>query len=525
MRRLTAAGVIALGLLLTVGALALVFASDHEEAPVFVAVTNLVGAWSFIAGGLVAWGRRPDNRFGPLMTAVGLTVFIGALSESNESIPFTLGFIFGGVFIAVFIHALLAFPRGYLETKLVYAIVAVAYLELTLGSLVEAFFDDPANDCPECPANVVLLVDSPTALVVVNAVLLLFGIPALIASLHVFRRRWRAASVPLRRVLLPVYLTAGATLALLAVALVVASFSETAANVLFWIVIFAFASVPLAFILGLFSGRLARGGVGQLVLELGQARAPGALREALARALGDPTLRLAYWIPETESFADIEGNPIELPEPGGEELATMVERDGRTVAALLHHRSLEEDPLLIEAVAAAAALALENERRLAALAKAQARNRALLDAVPDLMFRMSRDGVYLEYKGRREDLAAPPEELIGAVHTIATGDSLLSPSVTRRVIDRMAQHPMPELAGHADLAALTPRERKVLELVARGLANREIAATLTIEESTVRTHVKRILMKLGLRDRVPAVIFAYETGISTPGAGSSAVTR
>ena len=110
-----------------------------------------------------------------------------------------------------------------------------------------------------------------------------------------------------------------------------------------------------------------------------------------------------------------------------------------------------------------------------------------------------------------------PEELIAAVHTIAAGDSLLSPSVTRRVIDRVAQHPTPEIAGHADLAALTPRERTVLELVARGLANREIAATLIVEESTVRTHVKRILMKLGLRDRVQAVIFAYETGISAPG--------
>jgi DNA-binding NarL/FixJ family response regulator len=118
-----------------------------------------------------------------------------------------------------------------------------------------------------------------------------------------------------------------------------------------------------------------------------------------------------------------------------------------------------------------------------------------------------------------------PEELIAAVHTIAAGDSLLSPSVTRRVIDRMAQHPAPELAGHADLAALTPRERMVLELVARGLANREIAATLIVEESTVRTHVKRILMKLGLRDRVQAVIFAYETGISAPGAGSNPVAR
>ena len=113
-----------------------------------------------------------------------------------------------------------------------------------------------------------------------------------------------------------------------------------------------------------------------------------------------------------------------------------------------------------------------------------------------------------------------PEELIAAVHTVATGDSLLSPSVTRRVIDRMAQQPTPELAGQAKLEALTPREREVLELVARGLANREIAAALAVEESTIRTHVKRILMKLELRDRVQAVIFAYETGVNRPPGGA-----
>lgn len=107
-----------------------------------------------------------------------------------------------------------------------------------------------------------------------------------------------------------------------------------------------------------------------------------------------------------------------------------------------------------------------------------------------------------------------PEELIAAVHTIAAGDSLLSPSVTRRVIDRMAQQPTPELADQAKLDELTPREREVLELIARGLSNREIAAALVVEESTVRTHVKRILMKLDLRDRVQAVIFAYETGVN-----------
>jgi DNA-binding NarL/FixJ family response regulator len=114
-----------------------------------------------------------------------------------------------------------------------------------------------------------------------------------------------------------------------------------------------------------------------------------------------------------------------------------------------------------------------------------------------------------------------PEELIAGIHTVADGDSLLSPSVTRRVIDRMATEPVVGLSG-ARLEDLTPREREVLELVGRGLSNREIAESFVIEESTVKTHVKRILMKLGLRDRVQAVILAYETGLIRPGSKTGA---
>jgi DNA-binding NarL/FixJ family response regulator len=114
-----------------------------------------------------------------------------------------------------------------------------------------------------------------------------------------------------------------------------------------------------------------------------------------------------------------------------------------------------------------------------------------------------------------------PEELIAAVQTIAAGDSLLSPTVTRRVIDRMAQQPSPGVAGQASLDELTPREREVLQLIARGLSNREIAEELVVEESTIRTHTKRVLMKLGLRDRVQVVIFAYETGVNQTAAPNS----
>ncbi len=110
-----------------------------------------------------------------------------------------------------------------------------------------------------------------------------------------------------------------------------------------------------------------------------------------------------------------------------------------------------------------------------------------------------------------------PEELIAAIHAVAAGDSLLSPSVTRRVIDRMTRYPAADGALHDRLGELTPREREVLEHLARGLSNSEIATALVIEESTVKTHIKRILMKLHLRDRVQAVIFAYESGLAQPG--------
>jgi DNA-binding NarL/FixJ family response regulator len=117
-----------------------------------------------------------------------------------------------------------------------------------------------------------------------------------------------------------------------------------------------------------------------------------------------------------------------------------------------------------------------------------------------------------------------PEDLIAAVHTIGHGDSLLSPSVTRRVIDRVAQQPTPDLADQTKLRELTPREREVLALVARGLPNREIARALVVEESTVRTHVKRILTKLELHDRIQIVIFAYETGVNRPAAAADAAS-
>jgi DNA-binding NarL/FixJ family response regulator len=117
----------------------------------------------------------------------------------------------------------------------------------------------------------------------------------------------------------------------------------------------------------------------------------------------------------------------------------------------------------------------------------------------------------------------PPEELVEAIRVVAGGDALLAPSITRRVIEEFVRRP-PDSVRHqpAELAELTARELEMLRLVARGLSNAEIAKEAFVSETTVKTHVARILMKLRLRDRVQAVVFAYEHGVVAPGAGDAA---
>jgi DNA-binding NarL/FixJ family response regulator len=120
-----------------------------------------------------------------------------------------------------------------------------------------------------------------------------------------------------------------------------------------------------------------------------------------------------------------------------------------------------------------------------------------------------------------------PEYLVSAVRMVQSGDALLAPAITRRLVARFARRedtPLPtgqdQSAPHSSLATLTPRESEVLRLIARGLSNAELAAHLHLSEATVKTHVARVLAKLGLRDRVQAVVLAYETGLATPGHGA-----
>jgi DNA-binding NarL/FixJ family response regulator len=116
----------------------------------------------------------------------------------------------------------------------------------------------------------------------------------------------------------------------------------------------------------------------------------------------------------------------------------------------------------------------------------------------------------------------PAEQLAAGVRVVAAGDALLAPSITKRLIEEFAQPPKPAPQPPPGLEELTPRELEVFKLVARGLSNAELAQQLIVSETTVKTHVARVLMKLGLRDRVQAVVLAYETGVVAPGQSGQA---
>jgi DNA-binding NarL/FixJ family response regulator len=116
---------------------------------------------------------------------------------------------------------------------------------------------------------------------------------------------------------------------------------------------------------------------------------------------------------------------------------------------------------------------------------------------------------------------ASPEHLVAAVRLVRSGDALLAPTITRRLVERFAPHDDQAATLHRDLSTLTPRELEVLQLLAKGLSNAELATSLHLSETTVKTHVARILFKLDLRDRAQAIVMAYESGLITPrGAGA-----
>src|SRR5262249_34469403 len=244
-------------------------------------------------------------------------------------------------------------------------VAATAAFVLVGPPLLLLFADEPPSCGDSCASSVIVVHRSPTiehAIDIAGSVVAAVLIALIVAVLV---RRCRAASVALRRILLPVYLAGVGTLVLLLVSNALSSFSSGAADALGPVFLLLFATVPIAFLLGILRSRLARGSVAGLAVALGQGRQ---LRAAIAEAIGDPTLELAYCVDDGNRLVDREGRRFDLPEGGSGRAATMVQLEGRRIGALVHDRSLrEEEPELVDSVAATVALALDNERLQAEL--------------------------------------------------------------------------------------------------------------------------------------------------------------
>jgi signal transduction histidine kinase len=343
-----------LGCVAATASVVLILESADERAPVVRAV--LVG-WitlSFVFCGLIAWWQRPDSRFGPLMVAAGFAPFLSTLSTASGEIPYTIGEICRRLPVAVFLHVFLSYPTGRLHGRLERVVVTSSYVLVLGAGVVSVLFGGGTSHTP------LEIADRAAAAEAVSRVAGAAVFVLMATAIVSFALRWRASGPMLRKtgnVVLGTFLVALATLA---VGGLFAAQSGSAAPVR-WVTFGLLALAPIALASRLVGAHLARSAIGDLVLELRAEPAPTDLQDALGRALGDSSLQLAYWLPEFRTYVDLDGTPVVLTEEDGCAI-TPIDRNGEHVGALIHDATLEDEPELLEAVTAAAEIAIENTR-------------------------------------------------------------------------------------------------------------------------------------------------------------------
>jgi signal transduction histidine kinase len=354
-----------LGLLFAAADVALVLTSSFEDQRALDAILLPLIGLGFVGTGLYAWWRRPLNRFGMLMTLVGFAWMVGGLTQSDNAIAFTIGNYVGPLYLVLVIQMMLGFPTGRLESPVERAIVAVAYLDAFVLALPVYLLDGDLNPPAGAPRNAFVLVHASGVANAVNVVTSLIGFGVAAATAVVLLRKRRDASPPQRRAQAPMLWTG--LIVIVALAFVFAGHtvgvSDDVIGLLGLIGFVAFAILPFAFLAGLLRTRYSQAGaVGELIERLNAPDMRTGLRAALAGALGDPTLDLVYWRPSAGHYVTRAGHRVELPAPNAGRAVAEVERDGKRVGAIIHDAALAEDPTLVRAAAAAAALQLENER-------------------------------------------------------------------------------------------------------------------------------------------------------------------
>jgi signal transduction histidine kinase len=371
---------LALGVVFAGLDVAITLVSRHEPHKLVVVVFQAVIGLSFVGVGISAWWRRPLNRFGLLMTMVGFAWFLAGLAEANSSGLFTFGSYLGPLYIVVAVHMVLAFPSGRLETTTQRAVVAAGYLTVLFVRL--PFFllggDITSNLTGVRPGNAFAIADSPDLAAVFEVVAGSVGVVCLAIAVVLVLHKLRDATPPQRRQQAPMVVTSLALIGLLLLSeLLDAVGADGVAEVAMVGALVCFAILPYAFLAGLVRSRYSRAGaVGELIERLNDPDRTVELRDALAEALGDPTLQLLFWRTAAGQYVTAEGRPVELPAPGSGRAVAEVraprgpgspETEGALVGAIVHDEHLVDEPELVRMVAGSAGLALDNERLQAEL--------------------------------------------------------------------------------------------------------------------------------------------------------------
>ena len=361
-RALIALGVI--GLVAGGVPLALALATPEGHQRTLIAIAGPITGWAFVGAGIYAWLRRPENRIGPLMTVVGFTACLASLRVATDPWVFITGLVFITVPYAVLYHLLLAFPDGRVGGWFERTLVVVGYLSVAAVHPFGVLFQDTAAQ--GLPANPLLITSDPDLVQSLSRFRFWLGLALIAALVMILARRWRAADATTRRrAFLPVIATGGIVIDLLAAWYVaqLAGAADWLTEALEEARVVLLAVVPFAFLAGVLQSRVASAAaVSELVARLGEPTRGGALRDALADALGDPSLALAYWIPQRGEHVDADGRRVEVPPVDLGRVCAPIERDGARVATIIHSASLAAGPELVRAVGAAAAITLENER-------------------------------------------------------------------------------------------------------------------------------------------------------------------
>ncbi len=356
------------GLVSGAASVAVIAESDHvPQRGAAIAIGLLIG-WSFIGTGLFAWWRRPANRFGPMMVGVGFLNLLGSATAANQPLVFTVGVLTSNLFFVLFAHMVLAYPHNRLERRWHQRLIAAGYLLAFVGPLPHLLWGFSERMCEGCPESPLFIAENEGLRVALNAAVSVTGAVFTLAVVGILLRRWRDANPLQRRTMAPVLWSAVTILVLLAAALGSDAFGVApVTNVLGWLSLIVFASVPWVFLIGLVRTRVAgAGAVSALLLRLGEEPGTGTLRCRLGQALGDDSLQLAFWLEDKGRWVDADGRIVELPE-SGPRAWTAVELEGRVVGAIVHDVTLTQEPELLRSVAAAAGLAMENERLQAQL--------------------------------------------------------------------------------------------------------------------------------------------------------------